>query len=80
MRKKLAESEQENVKLKETLAKQDKELQVVGKHSSVMQCEASMARDRAEDKLAKLSKELKSLQAEHVELQEDHSILEEDLG
>ena len=43
LRKKLNESEQENTKLKETLAKQDEELLILGKHSSVMQCEASVA-------------------------------------
>ena len=37
-----------------------------------------MARDRAEARLAKLSNEFKSLQAEHAELQEYHSILKED--
>ena len=72
---------QENTKLKESLAKQDEELLILGRHSSVMQYEAfeaSKARDRAEAKLAKLYEELKSLQAEHAELQEDHSILKED--
>ena len=37
-----------------------------------------MDRDRAKARLAKLFKELKSLQAEHAKLQEDHSILNED--
>ena len=39
-----------------------------------------MARDHTKARLAKLSKEFKSLQVEHAELQEDHSILKEDLG
>ena len=65
------------------MAKLEEELRVFGQHSAVMKCEASdasMARDRAEAKLAKLSEELKGLWAEHIELQEDHSILKEDLG
>ena len=37
-----------------------------------------MAKDRAEARLAKLSEELKCLQAEHAKLQEDHSILKKD--
>ena len=61
LRKKLSESEQENGKLKKTLAKRDEELLILGKHSFVMQRKASMARDRAEARLAKLSKELKCL-------------------
>ena len=42
--------------------------------------DASMARQRAEAELDRLSEELTSLQAEHVELQEDHSILKEELS
>ena len=64
------------------MAKQNEDLLTLGKHSSGMECEASeasMARDRVEARLAKLSEEFKSLQAEHAELQEDHSILKEDL-
>jgi hypothetical protein len=38
-----------------------------------------MARSRAETRLAKLSEEFKSLQAEYNELQEDHSILKENM-
>ena len=80
LRKKLVDIVQENAKLRETLAKQDEELLILGRHSSVMQCEASkasMAKDQAEAKLAKLFEELKSLQAEHAELQKDYSILKE---
>ena len=79
----LEEVEEENAKLKETVAKMEEELRVLGQHSVVMECEASdasMARERAEAKLGKLSEELAALRAEHVELQEDHSILKEDLN
>ena len=61
----------------------EEELRVFGQHSALMECEASnasMAWDRAEAKLVKLSEELTSLWAEHIELQEDHSILKEDLS
>ena len=83
MNKELDEAKEENIGLKKSLAKQNEEILILGQHSSVMEreaSEASMARDCAEAKLAKLSEEFKSLQAEHVELQEDHSILKEDLG
>ena len=81
--RRLEEVEGENAKLKETVAKMKEELQVLGQHSAVMECEASdasMARDRAEAKLAKLLEKLTGLRAEHIELQEDHSILKEDLS
>jgi predicted nucleic acid-binding Zn-ribbon protein len=82
LKKKLAEAKEENARLKENLAKQNEEILILGQHSSVIEyeaSEASMARDRTEAKLTKLSKEFKSLQVEHVELQEDHSILNKDL-
>ena len=59
------------------------ELRVLSQHSAVMKCEASnasMARQRAEAKLGKLSEELTGLCAEHIVLQEDHSILKEELS
>jgi chromosome segregation ATPase len=83
LKKKLNESEEEKARLKETLANQEEEFLILGKHSSVMEYDAfedSKARDRVKAKLAKLSEEFKSLQAEHVELQENHSILKKDLG
>ena len=42
--------------------------------------DASMARQRAEVELGRLSEELTGLRAEHVELLEDHSILKEELN
>ena len=71
LRKKLTEVEKENAKLKETVAKQNEDLLTLGKHLSIMECEASeasMARDRVEAKFAKLLEEFKSLQAEHAKL------------
>ena len=81
--KRLEEVEEENAKLREVVAKMEEELRVLGQHSAVMECEvsgASMARQRAEAKLGKLSEELMGLRAEHVELQEDHSILKEEVS
>ena len=69
LRKKLAESEEENAQLKETLARQDKELILFNRLMSKVQCEAfeaSLARDRAESRLAKLSDELNNLKAKHA--------------
>jgi predicted nucleic acid-binding Zn-ribbon protein len=83
LKKKLTDIEEENTKLKESLARQDEELLNFSKLTSVVQyeaSEASMVRDRAEAKLAKLFEEFKSLKAEHFKLQENHSILNEDLG
>jgi hypothetical protein len=59
-------------RLKEVVAEKEEELLLLGQHSAVMECkasEASKARDRTEDKLAKLSEDFKGLQAEHVKLQ-----------
>ena len=81
--KRLEEVEEENAKLKEAMAKMEEELRVLGQHSAVMECEAlnaSMARQRAEAELGKLSEEFTGLRTEHVELQEDHSILKEELS
>jgi septal ring factor EnvC (AmiA/AmiB activator) len=67
LRKKLAKAEWENAKFKETVAKQNEDLLTLGKHLSKMECEddkASMAKDRVEARLAKLSEKFKSLQAE----------------
>jgi chromosome segregation ATPase len=83
LKKKIVESEEENAKLKETMARQDKELLLFGRLMSEVQCEASeasMARVRAESKLAKLTDELNNLKAEHAQFQEDHSIIKKDLG
>jgi hypothetical protein len=80
LKKKIVESEEENAKLKETMARQDKELLLFGRLMSEVQCEASMARVRAESKLAKLTDELNNLKAEHTQFQEDHSIIKKDLG
>ena len=82
-KKNLEEVEEENTKLKEAMVKMEEKLRILGRHSAVMECEAldaSMARDRAEAKLAKVSKALTGLRAEQTELQEDHSILKEDLA
>ena len=82
LKKRLEEVEGKNAKLKEVVAKMEEELRILSQHSAVMECkasDASMARDRTEAKLGKLSEELKGLQAEHTELQEEHSILKEDL-
>ena len=54
---KLEEVEEENAKLKEVVAKMEKELRVFGQHLAMMECkasDASMARDRVEAKLAKV--------------------------
>ena len=69
--KRLKEVDEENAKLKEVVAKMEEELRVLGQHSTVIECEASdasVARERAEATLGKLSEELAALQAEHVEL------------
>jgi predicted nuclease with TOPRIM domain len=61
------------------VAKKKEDLQVLGQHSAVMECEASDAskvRDRAKAKLAKLYKEFKGLQAKHSALQESHAALQ----
>ena len=82
LKKKLDESEKENALLKEALARQDMEL-LTNRMMSEVQCkasEASMARDRAESRLAKLSNKHNKLKAEHAQLQEDHSFIKEDLG
>ena len=71
LNKKLVESKKENAKLKETLTRQDKELLLSARLMSEVQYkafEASMARDRAESQLAKLSDELNNLKAEHAQL------------
>ena len=73
----------ESAKLKESMAKQDKELLLSSRLMSEVQCkasEASMARAWAESKLAKLTNELNNLKVEHTQLQEDNSIIKEDLG
>ena len=62
--RRLEEVEGENTKLKETMAKVEEELRVLGQHLAMMECEASdasMARDRIEAKLAKLFEELTGL-------------------
>jgi hypothetical protein len=70
-KKKLAEAEGENTKLKEIVAKKEKDLQLLGQHSALMECEASdasKAKDLAKVGLSKLSEEFTSLQAKHSSL------------
>jgi predicted nucleotide-binding protein (sugar kinase/HSP70/actin superfamily) len=69
LKKNLVEFEEENAKLKDTMAWQDKELLLSSQLMSVVQCEAfeaSMARARVESKLVKLIDELNNLKAEHA--------------
>ncbi|KAB8586120.1 hypothetical protein FH972_025775 [Carpinus fangiana] len=83
LKTKLATSEAENSKLKETLAQQDKELLLVGQQQSSNQEETSetaVARAKDESKISELTVELENLLAAHGQLQEDHSILKEDLS
>jgi ribosomal protein L17 len=83
LKTKLAASEAENSKLKETLAQQDKELLLVSQQQSIFQAEAfetATTRAKAESRISELTIELESLRAAHGQLQEDHSILREDLG
>jgi chromosome segregation ATPase len=79
LKKKLAEVEEENTKLKAVVAKHKDDLQVLEEHSVMMECEASdasKARDRARAELAILSEEFKGMQAKHSTLQESHAALQ----
>jgi hypothetical protein len=56
LKKRLADAEEKNAKLKEAVAKKEEDLLVLGQHLVVMECEASdafKARDRVKSKLAK---------------------------
>jgi chromosome segregation ATPase len=75
----LAEAEEENARLKAMVAKHEDNLRVLGKHSAVMECEASdasKARNRAKAELATMSEEFESMRARHSTLQESHSALQ----
>jgi chromosome segregation ATPase len=79
LKKKLAEVEEENAKLKAVVAKHEDDFRVLGEHSAVMECEASdasKARDRARAELATLSKGFKGMRAKHSALQESHAALQ----
>jgi hypothetical protein len=61
LKKKLADTEEENAMLKAVIAKHEDDLRVLGEHSVLMECEASdasKARDRPQEGLAKMSEEL----------------------
>jgi chromosome segregation ATPase len=67
LQKRLSEIEEENAILKRSVAKHEEDLRVLAEHSAMMECEASdasMARDRAETKLLKLSEEIERLRSE----------------
>jgi chromosome segregation ATPase len=69
LKKKLVEAEGENAKLKEAIAKKEEDLQLLGQHSALMECEASdasEAEDRVEAGLSKLSEEFMGLQAKYA--------------
>jgi septal ring factor EnvC (AmiA/AmiB activator) len=71
LQKRLTEAEEENANLKKAVAKHEEDLRVLGEHSAMMECEASnasKARDRAEAKLSKLSKEIECLRFENAKL------------
>jgi chromosome segregation ATPase len=79
MKKKLADAEEENAKLKAMIAKHENDLQVLGEHSTLMKCEASDAskgRDRAQAELATMSEEFEGMRARHSALQESHAALQ----
>jgi predicted nuclease with TOPRIM domain len=71
LKKKLAEAEGENAKLKEAIAKMEEDLQLLGYHSALMECEASdasKAKDRAEASLSKLSEKFMGFQGSQIRL------------
>jgi predicted nucleic acid-binding Zn-ribbon protein len=79
LQKRLTEAEEENANLKKAVAKHEEDLQVLGEHSAMMECEASdasKARDRAEAKLSKLSEEIERLRSENAKLREDQRVLQ----
>jgi uncharacterized protein with GYD domain len=58
LRRKLAEAEEENSRLKAMVIKLEDDLKILGRHSAVMECEASddsKARDRARLEFAAMS-------------------------
>jgi chromosome segregation ATPase len=61
------------------VTKHEDDLQVLGKHLTVMECkasDASKARDRARAELATLSEEFKGMRAKHSALEESHVALQ----
>jgi chromosome segregation ATPase len=79
LKKKLAEAEEENARLKAVVTKHEDDLRVLGAHSATMENEAadaSRARDRAVAELASISEDIQSTRAKHDALQESFAALQ----
>jgi hypothetical protein len=79
LKRKLAEAEEENTRLKAVVAKHEDDLRVLGAHSAMMEVEASDAskrRDRALAELASMQEEIRGTRAKNASLQESHAALQ----
>jgi chromosome segregation ATPase len=79
LKKKLAEAEEENARLKAVVTKHKDDLRVLGDHSAMMEIEASdasNARDRAVAELASMSEDIQGMRARLATLQESHDALQ----